>query len=209
MTYPTIASTSRNRCRIFLSLVLFASALSGISQTISGQARTETGQGIENVEVSLTGPGVSLQQFTDDNGNFSFSGVPTGQSYELCLSLNINPLNGVTTFDGVVLSKHILDIELLNSPYKIIAAETGTENNPPDVLDLYRMRQTILGVYTEFPATSWKFVRADFAFPDPAQPFSYPFPLGCKTMTLNGNATNQDFIGIKTADLNGSAVPSN
>jgi len=178
-------------------------------QTISGQARTETGQGIEDATASLIGPGVSLQQFTDNNGNFSFSGVPTGQSYELCLSLNTNPLNGVSTFDGVILSKHILDIELLNSPYKIIAAELGTENNPPDVLDLYLMRQTILGVYTEFPATSWKFVPAGFSFPDPAHPFAYPFPAGCKTFVLTGNASGQDFIGIKTADLNGSAVPSN
>lgn len=189
-------------------LLLWNSALL-FSQTISGQARTETGQGIASVEVSLTGPGVSMQQVTDNNGNFSFSGIPDGQSYELCLLLNTNPLNGVSTFDVELLARHILTVSLLDSPYKIIAGETGTENQPPDVLDLYQIRQLILGVSTNLPATSWKFIPADFIFPDPLHPFAYPFPLGCKIVTLSGNAFGQDFIGIKTADVNGGAVPGN
>ena len=177
------------------------------SQTISGQVRTETGSGIEEATVSVTGPGISLFDLTDNNGNFEFTGLPTGQSYELCVELDNNPLNGVSTFDQVLLAKHILHTELLDSPYKIIAGEVGGDNTPPDVLDLYITRQLILGVYTEFPSVpSWKFMRADFAFPDPVQPYSYPFPLGCKTMTLSGDATGQDFIGMKSADVNGNAV---
>ena len=192
--------------RISFSLLLVASTSPAFGQTISGRVHTETGAGLEEAVVSVTGPGVSLFDLTDNNGNFSISGLPTGQSYEVCASKNDNPLNGVTTFDQVLLTKHILDIQLLDSPYKIIAAVARNENTPPDVLDLYLARQMILGVYTELPAPSWKFVPAEFAFPDPAHPFAYPFPAGCKTFLLTGDATDVDFIAMKTADVNGTAI---
>jgi hypothetical protein len=209
MAFQTNSASALFLSRMFAVMLLLTGAAPAFSQTISGRVHTETGAGIEEVSVSVTGPGVSLFDLTDNNGNFSISGLPTGQSYEVCATKNNDPLNGVSTFDQVLLSKHILDIELLDSPYKIIAAVTRNENTPPDVLDLYIARQVILGVYTEFPTTSWKFVRADFSFPDPAHPYDYPFPLGCKTMLLTGDATGVDFIGMKTADLNGTAIPSN
>jgi hypothetical protein len=209
MAFQTNSASAFFLSRIITALLLLTGASPVFGQTISGQARTEAGEGIGDVTVTVNGPGVSVSTLTNNNGNFSISGLPTGQSYEVCAYKNDNPLNGVSTFDQVLLTKHILDIELLDSPYKIIAAVTRNENTPPDVLDLYIARQVILGVYTEFPTTSWKFVRADFSFPDPAHPYDYPFPLGCKTMLLTGDATGVDFIGMKTADLNGTAIPSN
>ncbi|MEQ1747650.1 MAG: hypothetical protein ABMA02_19635 [Saprospiraceae bacterium] len=207
MEFQTNTFLTTRTARFFYLKLLLLGSLPAFGQTISGQARTEAGQGIEEVTVTLNGPGVSLAVLTNNNGNFTFPGVPTGQSYDLCMLKDDNPLNGVSTFDQVILTKHILDIEPLTSPYKIIAAVARNENVPPDVLDLYLARQLILGVYTELPTTSWKFVPADFTFPDPLHPFAYPFPLGCKTMTLSGNAFSQDFIGVKTADLNSNAVP--
>ncbi|MBL7797097.1 MAG: hypothetical protein JNJ90_11440 [Saprospiraceae bacterium] len=209
MVHQKNTANTRWLSRISFSLLLLAGAFSAFGQSISGRVHTETGVGVEEVNISVTGPGVSLFDLTDNNGNFSITGLPTGESYEVCAFKNDNPLNGVTTLDQVVLTKHILDVELLNSPYKIIAAVARNENAPPDVLDLYLARQMILGVYTELPAPSWKFVPAEFVFPDPAHPFAYPFPLGCKTFILTGDATGVDFIGIKTADVNGNAVPSN
>ena len=191
----------------FLALLcLLSSGLSLPAQTISGNVHTEANSAVEDVEVTLTGPGVSQATLSGNNGNFTFSGLPDNQAYQVCLAKNTNPLNGVTTFDAVLLNNHIMNIELLNSPYKIIAAETGTANQPPDLLDIYLMRALILGVLTDLPAPSWKFIPAD-AVLNPVNPFpDIPLPLNCKTINLNGNATGQDFIGVKTADLNGTAV---
>ncbi|MBK9335775.1 MAG: carboxypeptidase regulatory-like domain-containing protein [Lewinellaceae bacterium] len=209
MEFQSNAFSAARSARFFCLKLLLLCTLPAVGQTISGQARTEAGQGIEDVTVTVNGPGVSVAAFTNNSGNFTFTDLPTGQNYELCLLKNNDALNGVSTFDQNILSKHILDIEPLTSPYKIIAGEVGTENLPPDVLDLYLSRQVILGVYQEFPATSWKFIPADFVFPDPLHPFAYPFPQGCKIVTLSGNAFSQDFIAIKTADVNGGAVPGN
>jgi hypothetical protein len=190
---------------------LSAQTISGsVLTTISGNVQTEAGNNVENVTVTLNGPGGPFFDLTDSNGDFSFSGLADNQTYSLCLSKNDNPLNGVTTFDGALLAKHINGTQPLNSPYKIIAAETAPESLLPsatlNVLDLYFMRLLILGVITDLPAPSWKFVPAD-AVLSPVWPFpDIPLPAGCKTINLNGSAAGQDFIGIKTADVNGSAV---
>lgn len=190
---------------IFLALGLCGTYGAG-AQTISGNAHTEGGNAIQYVDVTLTGPNVSASMQTGPDGNFSFSNLSDNQTYELCLSRPDAPANGVSSFDMVLMLKHILHLELLDSPYKIIAAETGAENQPPDVLDVYFTRLVVLNIATQFPAPSWRFIPADHVFPVPEEPFSMPFPEGCKTITLNGNATGQDFIGIKTADVNGSAI---
>jgi hypothetical protein len=183
------------------------------AQTISGNVQTEIGDDVEEVQVTLNGPGGPFVALTGSDGNFSFGSLTDNQTYSLCLSKNQNPLNGVTTFDGVLLAKHINGTQPLNSPYKIIAAETAPESLLPsaslDVLDLYFMRLLILGVITDLPAPSWKFVPAD-AVLSPVWPFpDIPLPAGCKTINLSGNATGQDFIAIKTSDLNGTAVANN
>lgn len=177
------------------------------AQTISGNVHTEAGDNVEEVTVTLTGPGVSMSMLTGNDGNFSFIGLPDNQTYQLCLSKNDNPLNGVSTFDLVLLSHHIGAIPPPLSPYKIIAADARNDNDLPDVSDLILIRQLILGILTDLPAPSWKFIAADVTFTDPENPFpDIPLPAGCKTINLSGNATGQDFIGIKTADMNNTAV---
>ena len=109
-----------------------------------------------------------------------------------------DPLNGVSTFDLVLINKHILGVELLNSPYKMIAADA---NNSKSIttFDIVELRKLILGIYTELPNnTSWRFVQADYVFPNPSNPFSFP-----ETDTFPPSAL--DFIGIKVGDVNGNA----
>ncbi|MBK9335773.1 MAG: hypothetical protein IPM98_03960 [Lewinellaceae bacterium] len=173
---------------------------------ITGKAVTEYGDGVEDVLVTVIGPGINQSVLTDNGGNYMFCNLPVGQDYEICLVKADNPLNGVNTFDLVLKSKHILGLELLDSPYKIIAADVDLTETVTTI-DIEETRKLIVGIYTEFPvAPSWQFVPADHVFPNPADPFSDPFPRGCKTVSLNGDVHNQDFIAIKTADLNGSAV---
>ena len=102
---------------------------------------------------------------------------------------NVMPLNGVTTFDLVLISKHILGIEVFNNPYKLIAADvnnTGTITG----LDLVIIRSLILHIIDEYPdGQSWVF--------DPA----------FHVVNFNDN-TDYEFIGIKLGDVNGTANPN-
>lgn len=201
---------SRQRLSLVAAALLLLASQIGQAQSLSGQARTELGAGIEEATVTLTRAGTTLSTFTNSNGDYTFSGLTTGHQYKLCFSKNENPLNGVSTFDLKLLSDHLMNITLLNSPYKIIAGQTDPVPplEGPDVGDLLQIRNLILGSITDLPVPSWKFIPADHVFPDPAQPYTPPpFPEGCKMVTVVGNTTGQDFIGVKTADFNNSAVP--
>jgi len=88
---------------------------------MGGSITNESDESIENVDVTLSGSGNGLTS-TDANGMFSFANVAAGGDYTIVPSKDINPLNGVSTYDLVLMTKHILGVNKLNSPYKIIAA---------------------------------------------------------------------------------------
>ncbi|MEZ4983319.1 MAG: hypothetical protein R2769_17360 [Saprospiraceae bacterium] len=64
----------------------------------------------------------------------------------------------------------------LTSPYKIIAADANNSGSVT-TLDPEYLRKLILNVINDLPnTTSWRFVRADYVFPDPSNPWSAQFP---------------------------------
>lgn len=182
--------------------------------TLSGFAKTENGNGISDATVHLTGPGLDLNLFTNNDGQYSFPNVPVGQTYQVCVSKDVNPLNGLSTFDQVLLSKHIQHIQLLNSPYKIIGCDVTGNHANPSVGDLIVTRKLILGGFSEFPnVPSWRFIDASVVL-NPTQPFSTPgmpgLLNGCRTVVVgNSDVSGIDFVGMKSGDTNGDAISNN
>jgi hypothetical protein len=114
-------------------------------------------------------------------------------------------LNGVSTFDLVLISKHILGVQTLDSPYKIIAADAN-KSNSVTTFDLVEIRKLILFINTEYPNnTSWRFVDKDFTFPNPANPFATQFPEVINYNNLTASDLAASFVAVKVGDVNGSA----
>ena len=176
---------------------------------ISGRVYTENGQGISNVEVTLLGAsGIVAGMATDTSGQFSFA-VEPGGDYSIELKKNTNHDNGVTTYDAVLMTRHILNVDLLDSPYKIIAADI---NNSETVttFDIVELRKLILNIYSNFPnSPSWRFIPADYIFSNPFDPFEEPLPTNFNLNNVVEDISNLNFIGIKTGDVNDSANPHN
>ncbi len=174
---------------------------------ISGRAETEEGEGIAGVQVNLNG-NPSLQWITGGNGFFLFLIATQGYDYSVTAHLDDDPLNGVSTFDLVLLAKHILGVQLLDSPYKMIAADVNNSKNIT-TLDAIQLRKMILNVETQFANnTSWRFVPESYEFPVYTDPWVEPFPEILNFNDFYGDHENQDFIGIKIGDLNGSVLPN-
>ena len=91
---------------------------------ISGTVFTENGSKIEEGKVHLIGSG-EFPFTTNQSGNFRFENIPMYESYTLKPEKDQHPLNGVTTADLIGISKHILGVQKLTSPYKIIAADVN------------------------------------------------------------------------------------
>jgi hypothetical protein len=144
---------------------------------------------------------------SNPNGDFGTCDVcTTCNHYTVMPMYDSNPLNGVSTYDLVLISRHILGIEALDSPYKIIAADAN-KNGSVTTFDIVEIRKLILGIYSTFPSnTSWRFVDASYYFPDNTNPFAHPFP-ETRTECIS-SPTALDFIAIKTGDVNGTSIPN-
>jgi photosystem II stability/assembly factor-like uncharacterized protein len=116
-----------------------------------------------------------------------------------------DPKNGVTTYDLLLISRHLLVLEPLNTPYKIIAADAN-RSNTVTTFDIVTLRKVILGVDSVIMGnTSWRFVPKSHTFPNPNNPLAQPFPEQLKVLPTDN--TEWEFTAIKVGDLNNSATP--
>lgn len=172
--------------------------------TVAGEIKTELGEKLPSVKVNL--PNMGMQHETNNNGAYTIIGLQPGSSYTVVPEKNTGPLNGVTTFDLVLMGRHILGISPFDSPYKIIAADIN-KSGSVTTSDMVELRKLILQIYSELPNNdSWRFVAENYVFPDPANPFSQPFPEALVLNYVDQNVLDANFVGVKIGDLNNSAV---
>ena len=172
---------------------------------IAGTVANTTGTMVSDVKLDLSGT-ATANGTTGNNGQYQFGSLQTGYDYTVTPQKDDNPLNGVSTLDLVMLSKHILGVETLNTPYQLIAADVNNSGSIT-TYDIVTLRKVILAIDTEFSNnTSWRFIPKDYQFNNPANPFEEDFPEVMNFNDLNSNYLKADFIAIKIGDLNGTAV---
>jgi hypothetical protein len=179
------------------------------SPSIAGKisSASHSGEGVEAVEMRLndmTAP-TPYYRTTGENGQFLFN-ANQGHDYSLSASKNDDPLNGVSTFDILLIQQHILGLNDINDPYTLIAANVNDDNRISGA-DLIELRKVILGIEPNFPNNeSWRFVDADQELTNSVLPRNYKESIDI--LDVQANVANQDFVGVKIGDVNGSAAPS-
>ena len=169
---------------------------------------TEESQLVEGVAIRL-GVEPEMILYTDANGQYEMDGMKIGDRISITPEMDKDPLNGVTAADFNRLRKHLTNTEPFTSPYKRIAADVD-HNGYLNLWDLVWVQKMILGHASSWKDNaSWRFVAAEYAFPNPADPSVEPIP-----EVINYQVGNPDypysgsFVAVKTGDLNGSAVAS-
>lgn len=170
---------------------------------VDGQITTEESKTVENIEVVLEGS--PMEAMTNDSGEYAFPNMAPGGDYVINPYSNHDVLNGVSTLDLISIQRHILGLELLDSPYKQIAADIDN-NKTINGVDLVELRKLILGLYTELPANdSWRFVDKGYAFNNVENPLGESFTEDYEIQSLNADM-NVDFVAVKVGDVNNSAI---
>ena len=173
---------------------------------LGGVVYDENGVDIGDVDVNLSGANTPPVN-TAGSGSYGFYNLAMFNNYTITPEKDINPLNGVTTYDLVLISQHVLGVSPLNSPYKMIAADVNGSGNIT-TFDIVQLRQLILYVITDLPVSeSWRFIDADYVFPQPNNPWSATFPEFIRQSNAQATDMNLDFIGVKIGDVNCSAIP--
>jgi len=135
--------------------------------SLSISAETENGDAIPGWEYYLN-------RYTEGNTDFPNcyqQGSTSGSAVVACpcqfnkvqnvaLRKVDNPLNGVSTFDLVLISRHILGISSL-SGFKILAGDANSSGSLTN-FDNIELRKQILGIYNDLPESrSWRFIDND------------------------------------------------
>ncbi len=180
--------------------------------TVAGLIKTESGAGLEEGHLELTGqnpvgPSFNQLDMTDNAGAFKFNNaVPMFANYTLTPMKDDNPLNGVSTYDLVLISRHILGLSPLATPYQMIAADANRSGSIT-TYDIVELRKLILGIYTELPnSTSWRFVDKAYVFPNPNNPFQAIFPENKTVAEVHASSMADDFVALKVGDVNNNAL---
>lgn len=179
-------------CGLLLPLTIFS------QHTISGQVVLPNAVAVCDVLVTLSDADGQIldQEVTPSDGVFSFVNLTDGEDYTVSFSKGGNHANGVSTFDLVWISRHILGVQTFDQQYDYWAADVNN-SEVVTTLDMIQSRRLILAINTEFSNnTAWRFVEADAAFPD----------AGSFGVTNLNEDINFDVIGIKVGDVNESAV---
>jgi hypothetical protein len=204
-------------CEAFISVQDNMNVCPGISPyaTVAGTLKTETLDGLQDAAVNLNSthpvlPPVNMVLTSSTVGGYSFSAAISLASNATITPLkNDNPLNGVTTYDLLLISKHILGVAPLNTPYKMIAADVN-KSGSITTFDIVELRKLILGIYNDFPSNkSWRFVDKSFIFADPNNPFALPFPEQRTFFDLQQSSFDNNFVSVKIGDVNGNATANN
>lgn len=170
---------------------------------ISGRILKENGAAVEGFWVYLTGDRIDSVQ-TNETGYYEFIDLESGGYYEIRPRHNTEILNGVSTFDLILLGQHLLDINEVTSPYRYIAADVNNSRSVTSI-DMIGMRRAILLLDTLFSRSeSWKFIDAGFDFTDEPNYLRANYNNYFVVDDLEESIDSFDFVAVKIGDLNDS-----
>ena len=176
----------------------------GALVVLDGTTRSAAGEAIPDVAISLSNG--TPDQLTDATGAYHFDLI-AGEDYTVVPSKDDDPTNGVTTYDLVLISKHVLGTQSLATPEQLIAADANNSGSI-STLDIVAIRKLILYITDGFPNnSSWRFVDATYTYPDPTNPWADNFPELVNFNNIAAGDWRADFTAIKIGDVNGSATP--
>lgn len=180
-------------------------SICGTKTIVSGTVNTGGGSPVEGVELMLNG--IDPVE-TDASGTFVFPDLSMGSSYTIAPEKDKDPLNGVSVADIIALQKHILGKKLITDPYLLIAGDLNLSGSIT-LSDMIEVRKLLLGQQSGFSQVpSWQFVDASYTFKNPKKPTQEPFPKEILIQSLSGNMSGQNFVAIKSGDLNQTAKTS-
>jgi hypothetical protein len=171
---------------------------------LGGKVTNEVNEVVEDIDVHLSADLAEFPRVTQTNssGDYTFDNLIMYNDYSLEPVKDENYLDGVSTLDLILIQRHILGINDLDSPYKVIASDINNDEKI-SASDLVELRKLILGIDAEFRNNnSWKFIDASLEFDNPMKPF--PHHTHLEMEGLDHDEMGANFIAVKVGDVNNS-----
>jgi hypothetical protein len=161
-----------------------------------------SGKVVGGVTMTVTGD-TNLSGVTLGDGSYALGGMAYGGTYCVTPSkADDSPTNrAVTTADAALIQRYVVGLATLDSPYKLLAADVNA-NGVVNTADATMIQRMVVGLLNTFPAGTWRFVPANYVFPDPQNPWNAPSNVWYTNLVAD--VSDGDFIAIRLGDLNNS-----
>lgn len=170
---------------------------------VSGGIISASGIPLSNVQLNANAGVLFEETFSSNEDGVFEMDLPKGLSYVLSFDKEDDMKNGLSVFDVILVSKHILGITPFDSPYKYIAADMNNSGSV-SAFDMVQMRKIILGIDVDLSdVPTWRFLSADYTF-DGGFPTGEAIGNALIVPVITENLTELDFIGVKTGDIDGN-----
>ena len=183
------------------TMLLFILALQiSFAQTSSVSGQLGTGVGILSGNPIFTAVLTNVQTAERQTilltqPEFKFNNIANGYDYTLTIEQKndiYNVLNGISTLDLVLIQRHILGMQPMQSELMRIAADVNGDKYI-SVYDMVLLRKLILGISSTLPE-SWR-IRNKIDLSQHA----------IQIVKLFEDVNNADFVLIKVGDINGNS----
>ena len=192
LAYVTVQDNLNNAC-----------SAGATQSTIAGTVASENGAVVRDVAVAATNAGVTAGTATTSAaGTYSIATNARGANVQVRATKTISDdkYAGVTTYDIALISKHILDIAPLSTPYKMIAADVDRSGDI-NANDMLQLRRFILHISSDLLAGNFRFVDKSYSFRNPANPFAEDFAEVANLTSVPVSA-QANFVAVKIGDVN-------
>jgi hypothetical protein len=164
----------------------------GENLTINGHVNSLSGRPLDDVAIITSEESTVTNRF----GGYQI-GASIGESYILSAAKDIDPRDGLSTIDLILLQRHLLGMTNIENPFLLLAADLNRDGEV-DLTDLITLRALILAREDLYPDGSpWRFVDANWnGTGEPSEQISLEVLEAC--------GFDNDFIGIRLGDLNDS-----
>ena len=171
-----------------VSFDVLDTTMTELPPSVIDRIQTQDREQIAFVDLVFSG-GMDTIITTSSTGEFLTQDLIANGPFVITPEKNSSISNGLTTFDLVLITRHILGIEPFSSNTQSIAADAN-QSNSVTTFDVVLLQQIILGLETTLPAGSWRFIPESIEF---------------NTLV---DLRDFGFLGVKIGDVNSSADPN-
>ncbi|MBN8683338.1 MAG: T9SS type A sorting domain-containing protein [Chitinophagales bacterium] len=189
--------------------------LTGCVKTVNNKKLSQYSLEMQTRSTAGLSPAISKltkKNSTDSCFNIKVSQLPFGADYGITLraARDVDAINGLSTLDLLLISKHILGIEPFTNLYQALAADVNLSNSVT-TLDIVEIRKVILGIRDTFPvAPSWRLMRPLNTPGNMNQPLSIAidsFAVSVSALADDPTFSGFNFIALKMGDINNNSTP--
>jgi hypothetical protein len=171
--------------------------------SLQGNIVSPEGTPLPDINVLLSGAN-NMSTITNPSGQFTFNGLEEGKSYQVSAEKSGDPLMGVSTYDLLLIQKHLLGVKTIKDVHLLLAADVNM-SGAISISDIIQLRKWILVPQTDVsPLKSWRFLNPATPM-NPIDPFSTPNIDLININPFNADLTNVDLMAFKVGDISGDA----